>query len=144
MLSRFSRVRLFVTVLTRARQAPLSLEFWTLEWVALASSRRPSQPRDWTLISYISCIGSWVLYHWYCQPTPLFWPGEWTEEPGGLQSTGSQGVRQAWVRKCSMPPGCPYRRHGTRSEGPNKYRHWDKQMQQKQKLVSSACWSVEN
>ena len=27
MLSRFSRVRLFVTLLTRARQAPLSLEF---------------------------------------------------------------------------------------------------------------------
>ena len=28
------------------------------------------------------------------QPTPVFLPGEspWTEEPGGLQSTGSQGV----------------------------------------------------
>ena len=29
------------------------------------------------------------------QPTPIFLPGEspWTEEPGGLQSTGSQRVR---------------------------------------------------
>ena len=28
------------------------------------------------------------------QPTPVFLPGEspWTEEPGGLQSIGSQGV----------------------------------------------------
>ena len=28
------------------------------------------------------------------QPTPVFLPGEfpWTEEPGGLQSTGSQRV----------------------------------------------------
>ena len=31
------------------------------------------------------------------QPTPVFLPGEspWTEESGGLQSTGSQRVRQA-------------------------------------------------
>ena len=30
------------------------------------------------------------------QPTPVFLPGEspWTEEPGGLQSTGSQRVRR--------------------------------------------------
>ena len=29
------------------------------------------------------------------QPTPVFLPGEapWTEEPGGLQSTGSQRLR---------------------------------------------------
>ena len=32
------------------------------------------------------------------QPTPLFLPGEspWTEEPGGLQSMGSQRVRHDW------------------------------------------------
>ena len=32
------------------------------------------------------------------QPTPLFFPGEspWTEEPGGLQSIGSQRVRYDW------------------------------------------------
>ena len=30
------------------------------------------------------------------KPTPVFLPGEspWTEEPGGLQSVGSQRVRQ--------------------------------------------------
>ena len=37
-----------------------------LEWVAMPSSRRSSQPRDQTLVSYISCIGRRVLYHW-CQ-----------------------------------------------------------------------------
>ena len=33
----------------------------TLEWVATASSRGPSQHRDWTHISYFSYIGRWVL-----------------------------------------------------------------------------------
>ena len=32
-----------------------------LEWVALSSSRGSSWPRDWTCISYVSCIGRWVL-----------------------------------------------------------------------------------
>ena len=34
-----------------------------LEWVAMPSSRGSSQPRDWTCVSYISCIGRQVLYH---------------------------------------------------------------------------------
>ena len=32
-----------------------------LEWVAIPF-RRSSQPRDWTHISYVSCIGRWILY----------------------------------------------------------------------------------
>ena len=37
------------------------------------------------------------------QPIPVFLPGEspWTEEPGGLQSTWSQRVRQDCVDKHS-------------------------------------------
>ena len=35
-----------------------------LEWVAMLSSRRSSQPRDQTQVSYISCTGRQVLYHW--------------------------------------------------------------------------------
>ena len=35
-----------------------------LEWVAMPSSRRSSQPRDQTQVSYISCTGRQVLYHW--------------------------------------------------------------------------------
>ena len=34
-----------------------------LEWVALPSSRGSFQPRDRTHVSYVSCIGWWVLYH---------------------------------------------------------------------------------
>ena len=37
-----------------------------LEWVAISSSRVSSQPRDQTHISYISCTGRQVLFH-YCQ-----------------------------------------------------------------------------
>ena len=41
------------------------LQAWTLEWVAMPSSRGSSQPKEWTRVSYFSCIGRWVLYH-YC------------------------------------------------------------------------------
>ena len=34
-----------------------------LEWVAMPS-RGSSQPRDWTLVSYVSRIGRRVLCHW--------------------------------------------------------------------------------
>ena len=44
----------------------------------------------------------WVRKIWWrrkWQPTPVFLLGEspWTEEPGGLQSTGSHRVRHSWV-----------------------------------------------
>ena len=35
---------------------------WALEWVAMPSSRGSSQPRDRIRISYVSCLGRWVLY----------------------------------------------------------------------------------
>ena len=41
-----------------------------LEWVAMASSRGSSRPRDRTRISYASCMGRWVLYH----QGSLHWP----------------------------------------------------------------------
>ena len=34
-----------------------------LEWVAMPFSRGSSQSRDWTCVSYVSCIGQWFLYH---------------------------------------------------------------------------------
>ena len=41
-------------------------------------------------------------------PTPVFLPGEspWTEEPGRLQSMGSQRVRHNWVIKHSTALSC--------------------------------------
>ena len=38
------------------------------EWVATASSRDSSWPRDWTHISY---IGRWILYHWVTWEAPF-------------------------------------------------------------------------
>ena len=34
-----------------------------LEWVAISSSRGSSRPRNWTLVSCVSYIGSRILYH---------------------------------------------------------------------------------
>ena len=34
-----------------------------LEWVAIPFSRGSSQHRNQTHVSYVSCIGRWVLYH---------------------------------------------------------------------------------
>ena len=55
------------------------LQARTLEWVAVPSSRGSSQSRDWTHVSYISCIGRQVLYHqlhlgspYYCLTSLIF------------------------------------------------------------------------
>ena len=42
-----------------------------LEWIVMPSSRGSSQPRDWVRISYIMCIGRWVLYHQCHLVSPL-------------------------------------------------------------------------
>ena len=47
-----------------------------LEWVAMPVSRGSSQPRDWTRVSYVSCIGRQFLYHLcYVIPQQSWW--EW-------------------------------------------------------------------
>ena len=35
-----------------------------LKWVAISFSRLSSQPMDRNCISWVSCIGRWILYHW--------------------------------------------------------------------------------
>ena len=40
-----------------------------LEQVAISSSKGFSQPKDWTSISCVSCLGRWILYHCLSQPT---------------------------------------------------------------------------
>ena len=37
------------------------LQAGILEWVAVPFSRGSSQPRNWALFSYVSCIGRWIL-----------------------------------------------------------------------------------
>ena len=41
-----------------------------LEWVAFPFSRGSSRPREWTHVSCVSCMGSWVLYHWATWEAP--------------------------------------------------------------------------
>ena len=41
-----------------------------LEWVAISFSRGCSQPRDWTCVSKVSCIGRQILYHWATWEAP--------------------------------------------------------------------------
>ena len=68
MLSHFSRFWLFATPWTISRllcpwDSPgknIGEGWYFLPW----GPRIGSRTRDWTRVSYVSCIGSWVLYHW--------------------------------------------------------------------------------
>ena len=35
-----------------------------LEWVAISISMGSSWSRDWTCISWVTCVGRWILYQW--------------------------------------------------------------------------------
>ena len=89
-----------------------------LEWVAFPFSRGSSRSKDWTHISCVSGIAgaslvaqsvknlpvvqeTWVLSLGWEDPLQkemvthssiLAWKISWTEEPGGLQSMGSQRI----------------------------------------------------
>ena len=59
--------------------------------------------------SYVGS-GSWVgkipwRRKWQCTPNTLAWRIPWTEEPGGLLSTGSQRVRHDWATSCHVMYG---------------------------------------
>ena len=43
-----------------------------LEWVTMPSCRGSSQSRDQTHVSYFSCIGRQVLYHWRHLGSPVY------------------------------------------------------------------------
>ena len=65
-LSRFSRVRLFVTPWTVARQAPLSMGFSRQEyWSGLPCPPPGDLPSPgMEAVTHVSCVGRWVPYHW--------------------------------------------------------------------------------
>ena len=67
-LSHFSRVRLFVTLWTVARQAPLSMGFSRQEHLSELPfptlGDLPHQGLNSHLL-HISCIGGQILYHWH-------------------------------------------------------------------------------
>ena len=59
-----------------ACHSPLSmviLQARILEWVAMPSSRGSSWTRDQPRVSYVSCIGRWVLYHSRHLGSPSAW-----------------------------------------------------------------------
>ena len=59
-----SHAWLFATLWTVAQQAPLSMRFSRQEYWsgAIPSSKGSSWPRDWTRVSWVSCIGRHILY----------------------------------------------------------------------------------
>ena len=58
------RVQLFATAWSPPGSSVHGiLQARILEWVAMPSSRGSSLPRDQTRISFVPCIGRWVLYH---------------------------------------------------------------------------------
>ena len=57
-----------------------------LEWVAISYSRGSSQPRDWIHISYVSCNGRWILYHW------AIW-----EAQSSLYFSSVQSLSRVWL-----------------------------------------------
>ena len=59
-----------------------------LEWVAISSSRGSSWPRDRTGVSYVSCIGRWILYHW------ATWESQW--------------IKDVWIQWRGKEENCPY------------------------------------
>ena len=69
----FSHDRLFATPWTVACQAPLSMGFSSQEYWSGLSCPPPEhlpKPWDWIRISYISCTGRWVLYHYHHLGSP--------------------------------------------------------------------------
>ena len=67
-----------------------------LDWVAVPSSRGSSQFRDGTSISFVSCIGRWVLYHWHHLGSPKSLHHVWPCNP----------------MNCSLPGKCVNRETG--------------------------------
>ena len=61
--SHFSHAWLFATPRLPGSSVRGILQARILEWVAMPSCRGSSQPRDWTQVSYVSCVSRWVLYH---------------------------------------------------------------------------------
>ena len=68
------------------------LQARTLEWVVVSFSRESSWSKDQTWVSHIQADSLLAT-----QSSILAWRIPWTEEPGGLQSTGLQRFRHDWV-----------------------------------------------
>ena len=82
-LSRYSRVWLFVTLWTIRSSVHETFHAWILQWVAITSSRGSSRPRDWICVFHVSCIAGRFF----------------TTEPPGKPQTGSGSVQKRLVKR---------------------------------------------
>ena len=82
-----------------------------LEQFAISFSRGSAWPKDWTHVSGISCIGTWILYHWAtweAQWTTLIFLGSWTGKASNCEcwdlhvAASILGQRQALTGKLSV------------------------------------------
>ena len=83
-----SRVQLFVTPRTVARQAPLSmgiLQARILDWVVMPSSRGSFQSRDW---AEVSCIPGGFFTTWATREAQEYCNGKPIPSPGVLPDPG--------------------------------------------------------
>ena len=115
-----SCVRLFVTLWTVVRQAPLSMGFWKPEQVAAPSSRRSSWPRNGPCISWIA--GGFLTSEPLGKP-PRVWPqtnrisySSGTCEQGTLSGPIPDTLNQKlWEWGPAIPPGDPDARQSLRT-----------------------------
>ena len=99
----------FWVCLWRGFQKRLTLEFidWVKQiWVGITQLMRAEQNKEPTCNGGDLGSNPWVgkiSWRRAWQPTSVFLPGEspWTEEPGRLQSIGSQRVGHDWATKHS-------------------------------------------
>ena len=97
-----------------------------LEWVAMPSSRGSSWPRGWTHVSYVSCIGRWVLYHscylrshyiFICMCVNIYTVGKESAlsinkdvtaisffGPPAVNEGYRKGKESLWSSRCAYPP----------------------------------------
>ena len=73
---------------------------WATSWASLVAHMVKNPPEIWE--TWVWSLGWEEPLEEAMAPTPVFSPREspWTEEPGGLQSMGSQRIRHDQVNKC--------------------------------------------
>ena len=79
-----------------------------LEWVAMPSLRGSSRPKGPTWVSFVFCVGRWVLYHLHHLGSPLVSPEtsqlSWEAGMGGRCWGGGQQWRCVWGWGLSQAP----------------------------------------
>ena len=126
LLTRFNRVQLCATPTTAAHQALLSLGFSRQEyWSGFPSSSESAYHAG--VLGLILGSGRSPGKGMAIHSSILTWRTPWTEEPGRLQSMGSQRVGQDWLtntleRICIKQPAAPAAGNG--KAGIRSYEEW--------------------